>query len=355
MALASAGAQDQAPVGTPVPAASPAPTPAVAADPLPAVTKSPVANLFIHPLLAFPEKAFIPTSRDESRMDEWFVTVEEFKQALASLDARGYTLVKASDVFQIDASGNVTIQTLDLPAGRKPLLLSMDDLNYYPYMKANGTVSRLFVDDQGRLATRTMLKGGTWRDDYDLEAPQVLESFIETHPEFSYKGARGLIALTGYNGILGWPTQQAPGPDLVEAKRQAKAVVDKLKEMGWEFASHSYAHRTKKSQDFLSWKISEARWVGEVQPIIGPTPYYILPFGEPWWKDHDRWEVMKAYGFKVFFGVEATSNLRWKDGLPILGRVPLDGRGLRHKFGMLNLFFGRQPVWDPLRPPTMKY
>lgn len=287
-------------------------------------------------------------------MDEWFVTVDEFRRALESLEAKGFILVKPSEAFTITDTG-VTFNTLDLPAGRKPLILSMDDLNYYPYMRANGTVSRLLIDDSGRLVARTALRGGGFRDDLDREVPQVLEGFLAEHPDFSFHGARGLIALTGYAGILGWPTQQAPGPQLTEAQEGAKKVVKTLKAMGWEFASHSYSHRSKRVQKYPSWLATEARWKAEVEPLIGPTPFYIYPFGEPWWKDPQRWEATKKDGFRVFFGVEATSNLRWKDGFPILGRVPLDGRGLRHRFGLLTPFLDPRAIWDPLRPETMKY
>lgn len=317
------------------------------------VAKSPVANLFIHPLLAFPARAFLP-GRDEARMDEWFITVDEFRRALDSLEAKGYILVRPSEVF--DLSGPVPrFRPLNLPPHRKPMILSMDDLNYYPYMRANGTVSRLVVDAKGQLLARTALPGGAVRDDLDREAPQILETFIAAHPDFSFHGARGLIALTGYNGILGWPTQEAPGAVLDEAQRQARRVVATLKALGWDFASHSYAHKTARTQKNPAWAASEARWTAEVQPLIGPTPFYVTPFGEAWWHDPVRWDALKAAGFRVFFGVEPDSNLRWKNGLPILGRVPLDGRGLRRRFGKLNVFLDPRLVWDPLRPPTMVY
>jgi len=317
------------------------------------VTASPVANLFVHPLIAFPERAFVP-GKDESRMDEWFITIDEFEKVLESLEAKGYILVRPSDVFAIDQNG-VNFNHLALPPGRRPLILSMDDLNYYPYMRANGTVSRLLVDDKGILLARTVQKDGTVRDDTDREVPQILERFVLSHPDFSFRGARGLIALTGYNGILGWPTQEAPGPGLEAAQAGAKRVVSTLKALGWEFASHSYAHRSQRVQKFDAWKVSEARWKAEVEPLVGPTPFYVFPFGEPWWKDAQRWTVMKESGFKVFFGVEANSNLRWKQALPIEGRVPLDGRGLRHRFGKLNVFLDPRLVWDSLRPPVMSY
>lgn len=312
-----------------------------------------VSHVFVHPLLAFPWQSFLP-GRDLARMDEWFVTVEEFRKALAALEARGYVLVKPSDVFGTGPAGP-RLKTLDLPEGRRPLILSIDDLNYYPYMRANGTVSRLLVDDEGKIVARTVLHGGVFRDDYDREVPQVLEQFITEHPDFSFNGARGLIALTGYSGILGWPTQEAPGPRLAEAQAGARKVVAALKALGWEFASHSYAHRSKASQTFGQWIISESRWKSEVEPLVGPTPYYVFPYGEAWWKDPERWKALRAAGFQVFFGVEKSSQLQWKDGLPIEGRVPLDGRGLRKRFSILSPFLDPKLIWDPLRPAQISY
>lgn len=321
----------------------------------PAVAQTaPVAHLFVHPLLAFPERAFNASSKDESRMDEWFITVDEFRRTLGSLEARGYMLVRASDVFRSGSSG-LECRVPDLPRGRKPLLLSVDDLNYYPFMKANGTVSRLWVDGQGRLMTQTDLPGGGRRDDSDREVPQVLENFIAAHPDFAFQGARGLIGLTGYAGVFGWRTQEAPSPQQKRAVVEARKVAEALRALGWEFASHSFAHRSQKNQDFAAWTISESRWKSEVEPLIGPTPFYIFPYGEAWWKDRDRWESLKTAGFQVFFGVERNSDLQWQDNLPIAGRVPLDGRGLRNRFGALSPFLDLQEVWDQARPATMKY
>jgi len=319
----------------------------------PPVTAAPVAQLFIHPLIAFPDRAFV-TGRDEVRMDEWFVTGEEFQRALESLEVRGYILVRPSDCF-VRTDAGWELRTPPVPAGRRPLLLSIDDLNYYPYMTRNGTVSRLLVDRAGHLVARTFLKDGGFRDDGNREAIQLLEAFVAAHPDFSWHGARGMIALTGYNGVFGWATQEVGTAVGDQARTEARKVAAALKALGWEFASHSYAHRTKRSQRFADWAVSEARWGTEVEPVVGPTPYYVFPYGENWWRDGDRWSRLRDAGFGVFFGVETLSNLRWKDGQPILGRVPLDGRGLRHRFGQLSPFLDARQVWDPLRPSVLKY
>lgn len=36
-----------------------------------------------------------------------------------------------------------------------------------------------------------------------------VEAFIQEHPDFSNNGARGILGLTGYNGILGYRTDDS--------------------------------------------------------------------------------------------------------------------------------------------------
>ena len=41
--------------------------------------------------------------------------------------------------------------TLYVPEGKKPLILSFDDTNYYPYMLENGFTYKLILDDDGKI------------------------------------------------------------------------------------------------------------------------------------------------------------------------------------------------------------
>ena len=40
----------------------------------------------------------------------------------------------------------------------------------------------------------------------DYDVVPLIDRFVEEHPDFSYRGAKGIVALTGYNGILGYRT-----------------------------------------------------------------------------------------------------------------------------------------------------
>ena len=103
--------------------------------------------------------------------------------------------------------------------------------------------------------------------DYDMVP--LIDRFVEKHPDFSYRGAKGILALTGYNGILGYRTDESyetvrqiwmkistvagctsgfqPGKRTAAAKK----VADAMKAEGWEFASHTWDIRM---WDRLHWK-----------------------------------------------------------------------------------------------------
>lgn len=71
---------------------------------------------------------------------------------------------------------------------------------------------------------------------YDLIP--LLNDFIDEHPDFSYKGAKAIIALTGYEGILGYRTASSYSetPDYESEKEQAARVAQCLRDDGWELA-----------------------------------------------------------------------------------------------------------------------
>ena len=63
------------------------------------------------------------------------------------------------------------------------------------------------IDDNGLVKCQyTDASGQTTIGDYDV-IPR-LNTFLREHPDGSYHGARGLVAMTGYNGVFGYRTDQ---------------------------------------------------------------------------------------------------------------------------------------------------
>lgn len=320
--------------------------------------KGPIYNLFFHPLIVYPELAFTHKNKHLSYMDEWFVTVDEFKKIIPELYKRGFVLVSPKDLFDetINAKGQLVItrKKLLFPEGKKPLILSLDDYNFYNKMKLHGTVHRFWVDKEGRLVTITNRgkEGEIIREDQEI--PQLLEKFIARHPDFSFHNARGIIGLTGYNGIFGYDTHKPSSNNYAIQLTEAKKVTQKLKAMGWEFASHSYFHVSRKTQSKQTFEASEKRWLKEVGSIVGNTSYYIFPFGESWDENPARMHSLKVMGYKYFFGVSQVNRIAIKPGEVMMERFPMDGGALRKKYAGGKIYVDPADVWDSLRLAKIK-
>lgn len=221
-------------------------------------------------------------------------------------------------------------------------------------MKQHGTIHRFWVDPHGQLLTVTNMPNGKITINNDQEVPQLLEDFIALHPDFSFHHARGIIALTGYNGIFGYDTHKLFANNYFSQRAEAKKVVNRLKRMGWEFASHSYFHLGMDKQNEQAFEASERRWLKEVGSIVGPTSYYIFPFGDAWNKVAIRMNFLKRLGYRYFFGVSKVSQTFFEPGAVIFERFPMDGRSLRQVYTGAEVFVDPLKVFDPERPLKLK-
>lgn len=315
--------------------------------------QGPIYNIFFHPLIVYPELAFNRANDHLDYIDEWFVTVNEFKKIIPEIYKRGFILFSPKDLFEEkkDSQGRliITRKKLFLPAGKKPLILSLDDYNFYNTMKLHGTIHRFWVDNQGNLVTITNRNKSSTIIRDDQEIPQLLENFITQHPDFAFNGARGIIALTGYNGIFGYNTHQLLSNTYQAQLIETKRIVKKLKEMGWEFASHSYFHLGEEKQTEENFEEAEKRWRKEVGSIVGPTFYYIFPFGDPWNKNVIRMSFLKSMGYKYFFGVSQTSRITMRPDAVVMGRLPMDGHSLRGEYTKIKVFLNTDDILDSSR------
>ena len=168
-----------------------------------------VEHLFFHPVIAYPELAFDGDYQEEG-LDDWMLTIPEFNRILLSVYERGYVLVDINDVWSetVDESGNPKMQrnTLYIPEGKKPLIFTYDDPNYYEYMLENGFTHKLVIGQDGKIWSWGLDPQGNEVVSRDLDAITILDTFVEEHPDFSPFGAKACLGLTGYEGIFGYRT-----------------------------------------------------------------------------------------------------------------------------------------------------
>jgi len=264
-------------------------------------------NIFFHALVAHPEIAFKGNMK-EHFMD-WFVTAEEYKKILDELYLQDYVLVDINEFYTVTYTNNqktVEAKNFLIPEGKKPVVLSVDDLAYYENYRKNGIVHKLVLDQDGNIAAWTNTPSGG-EISYDLDIITITEDFIKKHPDFSIRGAKGIIALTGFEGILGYRTQAAKSntPGYQKEIEDAVAVVNKLKELGWRFASHSYGHLNMPKVSMSSFINDNKRWDKEVKSLVGETDIYIYPFGAALENIEEKHKILRDRNFNLFFGVGA--------------------------------------------------
>ena len=303
---------------------------AMPAAPAMVVYEGDVLNIFFHGLIAWPEIGFKGSRKDF--FTEWYVTADEFRKILHELYIHNYVLIDIKELYEVvhtDGNRKVIYRKPLVPDGKIPIVLSIDDLSYYEFVKENGSVHKLVLDGKGGIAAWTD-RGNGGELSYDLDIVTYLEEFIKMHPDFSVRGAKGIIALTGYEGILGYYTHELDSPRYQQEKEQAIAVVKKLKEMNWHFASHSWGHINIPEKP-MSWLTYDQKlWDQQVKDILGDTDMFIYPFGAGVEHQADKHKFLRNRGFDVFFGVGKGYGYREaKEGYLYFTRRNIDGNYFR--------------------------
>ncbi len=311
-----------------------------------------VRHVFFHSLIVDTSLAF-DGDYMENGYNYWMTTVDEFKAMLTELYANDYILIDIHELAreEVDDNGNVKLVANHplVPAGKKPLVLSVDDVNYYEYMEHDGFARKLLINENGDVKNLYIDKDGNELiGDYDV-AP-ILDSFVKEHPDFSFRGAKGILALTGYEGALGYDTHLTDSPTLEEDIATATAVADRLKETGWLFAIHGYGHRDAKKITYSHLVTDTNRWLSDIGPIVGETDIYIYPYGSEIDYPSDKLTYFESVGLRYFCGVWTRPFVSVKGTYVRQTRCNLDGFNMITRPNALADLFDVSKVLDTSRP-----
>lgn len=305
-----------------------------------------IAHLFVHPLLPAPRYTLHKGTQPQE-FAKWNITAREFRRILPQLYSNDYVLVDLESLVR-QKQHRLRQAPLWLPPGKKPLVLSIDDLNYPQYMVDNHLNSKLVLDAEGRVAAQRVTPRGTTVVSRTSEVVPILDDFVRDHPDFSYAGAKGTIALTGAEGILGYRTS-GKGRTVRRERVAAAPVVAALKASGWTFGSHSYSHIDMATSSMTAVASDTARWKRQVEPLIGPTDVFVYPFGAYPAAGSASFAVLRRAGFRIFCGITPTHRFEVHRDYAIQDRVRVDGLGLTSQQAMLKPYFDPVKVLDPRR------
>lgn len=306
--------------------------------------EGPIEHIFFHSLILYPEYLFPDLNKIDTGYNAGFIYKRELDKILPKLLERDYVLYDIKELFKKNSFGVMEMQDIYLPIGKKPLILSIDDPSYHYKI---GFAKKLILYN-GKLMNEVITPDGDTILSYDGDVELVIENFIEKYPEFSYKGARGTIATTGFNGIFGYDLKT----DF--SKQSAKEVVEELKRKGWTFASHSYTHNRKNffsnSSKVSNIKYDTKKWKEEIEPIVGNTNIFIAPFG--YMLKGEGLEVILDNGFDIYCIVGISPKISVNDRYALMSRNEIGGYALfMYKKEINNRFFNPDEVIDTHRPP----
>ncbi len=346
-----------------------------------------VTHIFYHSLVVDEQRAFGNQDNDSQAVgnNQWMTTVDEFNAITQEMYDRGYVLVSIHDLYTVttDENGNEKWEPAEilLPEGKKAFVMSLDDLSYYHAYDNYGYAARLILDENGKVVNEYYDAAGNLEIGA-FDCVPLLDEFVEKHPDASYRGAKGIIALTGYNGVLGYRTdatydlsspdcdihQQAwikahPDFALDNERAEAKKVADAMKANGWEFASHTWGHMRVGDRSLESIKVDTKKWLDNVAPIVGDVDTIIFAHGTDledagaYSESNEKYQYLKSQGFRLFCNVDSNeySTFLGEDYMR-QGRRNLDGYRIYYNaYGdqdNLSDLFDAKKILDPDRPPV---
>ncbi|MBQ9837900.1 MAG: hypothetical protein IJO56_00170 [Oscillospiraceae bacterium] len=334
---------------------------------------SKVPNLSFHLLMVDAKKAFANKQYGESF--EWnFITTDEFRGILEQLYENGYVLVMMDDIVKVTASSDGTYtysaKDLYLPEGKKPLMITQTQVNYFTYM-IDGSGDGMPDADGSGFASKLVVKNGvltnemvddtnqTVNGEYDLVP--ILNSFIKAHPDFSYQGAKAVLAVCAYDGLFGYRTDPETltkhGAAFYENEvADAKALIQALRDDGYSIACYTYSNTVYGSMSASRIEADLKKWADEVTPILGECDILVYSKNSdisdkntPY--SGDKYDVLKKAGFKYFYGFCENYGSPWIElgSYVRQGRIMVTGNNLLDNPGMFEDFFEASEIRDKLR------
>ena len=332
-----------------------------------------VTHIFYHSLIVDTSKAFDGDYKTAG-YNQVMTTMDEFNKITQTMYDEGYVMVNLYDLAGFDENGKMQARQIYLPKGKTPFVLSQDDVCYYHSQDGDGIATKLVLDEEGNVRNEYIQDdGSTVVGDYDVVP--LIDRFVEAHPDFAYHGHKGIVALTGYNGILGYRTDisyQTKPDDLNDDKKEwlaahpdfnldteragAKAVADAMKAEGWTFASHTWGHKNMSTVSMERLETDTQNFKENIDPLIGGTDIIIFAFGADIntggeYTGNEKYEYLKSQGYDYYCNVDSNKYfVQMTDEYFRMGRRNVDGYRMYYNPGMLADLFDASQVFDSSRP-----
>ena len=278
-----------------------------------------------------------------SSYDTSMVTTDEFKDILQSLYDNNYILIDMESIAALvtDDRGttSMTSQTLRLPEGKKPIVLSQDNLNYATVTNGDGIATKLVLDDEGNVkAQYTDSEGHDQVGDYDFIP--ILNSFIEEHPDFSFKNARGIVSVSGEDGVFGYALTD-------DNKSTIRSISSALTSGNWRIACAGWSHGYMNDLTDEAFEEEITNWMTEIGSLTGDANILFYPYGQEVTYPSEKLTCLLDNGLVYLCGLWGdTDFLEIGDGYMRMTRRFVDGYTLQNASSYFTDFFDAGAILD---------
>ena len=135
--------------------------------------------------------------------------------------------------------------------------------------------------------------------------------------------------------------------DYVKEIEKLKTVANKLKQLNYHFACHTYNHIQVAYESENTLKKDLQKYQDEITSVIGETPIFCFPCGSYITKGA-KLNILKQFGYKIFFCVGDAKTIQ-KNGCVFLKREVLNGVALRNYRKQYESFFDTKKIYDSKR------
>ena len=255
-----------------------------------------------------------------------YLTANEFNQILENLYQKGYVLVDPENMMSATDPGFILERNLTIPEGKKPLVIIIENLSYDPTAYVCGTCRRLVLNDEKQVCGEYTVKGKDGAEDAVVnrtaEAIGILDVFVSNHIDFTYDGSKGIVSIGGHDSCFGYvvdreqikvrnaqlhtanlPQEEYTDAEIENNRNAVKAIVERLKDTGWKFASCTYGYLPNaRKADLAAIREDTDKWMKQIGSLIPDTHMISYPGGNYIYGTDERAEYLKSNGFRIFFG-----------------------------------------------------
>lgn len=326
----------------------------------------PVEHLAVRPLIADPGRAFDGDAY-QAAADQSLLLGGEFARILEELYEGGYVLVDSRSFVTEDG----TLRGIPCPGDRKPLVLVLEDFYCSLPRAESGLAWRLDLNGKGQVEGVLLNRDGSQESDRSFSAIGIVEDFIEGHPDFSFNGATGVIALVGQYGIFGYPvadvqdlawrreaagmeTEMAPlaPTDFSANRKKVEAVAAALASRNWQLASGTYSRLSLPFVSLDEIRRDLAMTAMWVEPYTGKLTALYCPFGDHIEAYPEKTKLYIEAGYTLQSGYGSWAYWHAGNGYVYVSRTKLSGSVLRQPSASnLGRFFSAGKVLDKASRP----